>query len=301
METKRNHRFINRTGERIGFITITSLSDEKYINPNSKVEFLKWNYVCDCGKYGSAQYKHLNKAKIHKQSCGCNKGGSRETKLLYEQGLKKCTKCNEILPIHEFHNNKGTLLGLQNQCKKCKFTMDKNYRENPPKGRESFLERQKESYQKYKNNSPEKYNLFLEKRRGTRDYSQEYQRTISNEMLNAKYSIRHCIISSLKIRNITKSKLVMKTEDILGCKFEVFKEYLESQFEEGMNWLNHGKWHIDHKVPLYVGVTNDEIVKLNHYSNFQPLWATENMSKSKKMLEEHKNLHLDLLGRTYEE
>lgn len=302
METKRGHRFIDRTNERIGFITITNLSDEKYINPKTKKETLKWNYICDCGNVGSAMYTNLstnNKQKF-KTSCGCNAGGMRETKLLFEQGLKKCSSCNEILSIGEFHTNKNTLVGLQSNCKKCKSITDKNYRENPAQGRKSLLNKKAEYYVKFKTLTPEKYNTMVEKRRETRDYAQEYQYTISNEMLKAKDSIRKCIIASLKVRNLTKSKLVLKTEDILCCKLEFFKVYLESQFEEGMNWFNHGKWHIDHKVPLYCGITTDEIVKLNHYSNFQPLWAYDNMFKSNKMLEEHRKLHFDLLGRNYE-
>ena len=40
----------------------------------------------------------------------------RELKILY----KRCTKCNEILPLKQFGKNKKMLDGTENQCKKCR-------------------------------------------------------------------------------------------------------------------------------------------------------------------------------------
>ena len=51
-----------------------------------------------------------------------------------------------------------------------------------------------------------------------------------------------------------------------------------------MTWDNYGKygWHIDHIIPLGTAKTEKDLEKLLHYSNTQPLWAEENLSKSKK-------------------
>ena len=48
-----------------------------------------------------------------------------------------------------------------------------------------------------------------------------------------------------------------------------------------MNWDNYGfyGWHVDHKVPLSNGKTEEETYKLCHYSNLQPMWWNENLSK----------------------
>lgn len=78
--------------------------------------------------------------------------------------------------------------------------------------------------------------------------------------------------------NILKNKK-NRTCDILGCSFEEFKSYLESKFEVWMTWDNYGLyngtpnygWDIDHIIPVSSGITEDEILKLNHYSNLQPL------------------------------
>ena len=51
-----------------------------------------------------------------------------------------------------------------------------------------------------------------------------------------------------------------------------------------MCWENHGEWHIDHVVPLASAKTEDEIYKLNHYSNLQPLWKIDNLKKSNKLI-----------------
>lgn len=69
----------------------------------------------------------------------------------------------------------------------------------------------------------------------------------------------------------------------LGCSIEELKKYLESKFKPGMTWQNWSKtgWHIDHIRPLSsFDLTDPEQVKIAcHYSNLQPLWASENISK----------------------
>jgi len=72
----------------------------------------------------------------------------------------------------------------------------------------------------------------------------------------------------------------------LGCSIEKFKDYIEKQWSLGMSWENYGKngWHMDHIIPLAsVNLANrTQFLKVCHYTNYQPLWASENIKKSNK-------------------
>jgi hypothetical protein len=69
----------------------------------------------------------------------------------------------------------------------------------------------------------------------------------------------------------------------LGTDIPTVKQYLEKQFSVGMSWENHGKWHIDHIIPLASANNQEEMEKLCHYTNLQPLWAIDNLRKSDKL------------------
>lgn len=95
-----------------------------------------------------------------------------------------------------------------------------------------------------------------------------------------KFNLRVLIRNGIN-RNFSKRS--KKTSEILGCTFEEFKIYLESKFDENMNWENQGTyWHLDHIIPISSAQTEQEVYKLNHYTNFQPLYWLDNLKKSNK-------------------
>lgn len=55
-----------------------------------------------------------------------------------------------------------------------------------------------------------------------------------------------------------------------------------------MSWERMGtEIHIDHKIPImYNNPTMEEIIKRLHYTNLQPMWARENMSKGNRFISE---------------
>jgi hypothetical protein len=54
-----------------------------------------------------------------------------------------------------------------------------------------------------------------------------------------------------------------------------------------MTWSNMGEWHIDHIKPLATAKTEKDVYELNHYTNLQPLWAKDNLSKGAKTPNTH--------------
>lgn len=95
-----------------------------------------------------------------------------------------------------------------------------------------------------------------------------------------------CLIGSyLRKKGYTGGK---KVWEVVGCDFETFLEYIQNQFEEGMTLDNygHGKgcWNIDHIIPICTAKTDEDIERLNHYTNLRPMWSKDNYKKSKKIL-----------------
>ena len=91
------------------------------------------------------------------------------------------------------------------------------------------------------------------------------------------------------IRNSFKRKGFSKTSkccEILGADWDVVKRYFESKFLDGMSWDNQGEWHIDHILPISTAVTEEDVLRLNHYTNLQPLWAEDNIKKSDVLTKE---------------
>lgn len=114
----------------------------------------------------------------------------------------------------------------------------------------------------------------------------EYQqkKKAQNPLYKLSANIRTRISQTLTGYSKSKSTL-----EILNVEtFEHFKIYLESLFQENMNWDDYGfgenKWVIDHKIPIAEAKNEEEIYKLNHYTNLQPLWWRENLDKSDKLL-----------------
>ena len=103
---------------------------------------------------------------------------------------------------------------------------------------------------------------------------------------NIIHKLKKNISSNINISLLkNKFKKNSRTTEILGCSIEEFKNHLESQFESWMNWDNHGgrvvegentTWDIDHIIPLSSSQTKEELFKLHHYSNTQPLCSLTN-------------------------
>ena len=104
-----------------------------------------------------------------------------------------------------------------------------------------------------------------------------------NTDVNRKIS--SCLRSRLNKALKGKSKKV-KYNEYLGCTTVFLKSHLESKWLSGMSWENHSVhgWHIDHIRPLssFDLSKKEEQKQACHYTNLQPLWAKDNLSKGNK-------------------
>lgn len=192
---------------------------------------------------------------------------------------KECNTCKKEKDVNEFEFRKD-LQKHRNQCIYCRKKYLKEYRKSE-KGKEADLRYRKS----------EKYQITRKKRRELRKFSEEFKEKrkinlkirmkIDNVFL-LKIKIRKTVKKSLQKKGFTKKS---KTYDILGCSYKEFLKHLESLFEPWMNWENKGLyegglfnygWDIDHKIPLSSANTEEEVIKLNHYTNLQPLCSCIN-------------------------
>jgi hypothetical protein len=123
----------------------------------------------------------------------------------------------------------------------------------------------------------------IENKEKINEYKKEWIRIKlkTDSFFHLKHNTRRLIYMCLKNNGYSKTS---KTFNILGCTPIEFKKHLEKQFTEGMTWENLGKWHLDHIYPISLAKDEEHLIKLNHYTNFQPLWAIDNIKKSNKIL-----------------
>jgi hypothetical protein len=219
---------------------------------------------------------------------------------------KVCSKCSQEKEIYEFYKRKGSKDGYRSECKCCFNTRALEYRKNNEEKikqkSKDYFQKNKQSHlekkQNWRKNNPEKYkkqikdywskvkDVQTEKKKiwinNNRKKYNDYWNNRKKEEPEFKLltGMRSRLSSYLKKLNISKTN---KTFEIVGCTPELLKEHLEKQFTDGMTWENRNKWHIDHIIPLSSAKTEDELYKLCHYTNLQPLWAEDNLRKSNKI------------------
>ena len=238
-------------------------------NKNSKDGL---NYWCKkCSKKQSANYRkklvnqigkekilQIRREKYAKQKDHINKLRSKRQKLRRKHFTQQALQWQK--------NNPNTVVNS-----KIKY-------------RSSVKGKQKEKeYRKFYNSLPKnkKRRLFLLKKRFKED-----------PYFKLHYSLRRHVANSLRKYLIFGSKIDKKEKSLqlLGCSIQFSKDYLEKQFETGMNWENWGRgegmWHVDHIRPIAsfnLRVLKERSMCFN-YKNQKPMWSEENLKKSSNWL-----------------
>ena len=227
---------------------------------------------------------------------------------------KKCSKCKEEKDLVEFSKDKSKKSGYCSLCKICKKEYRDNNQEHFKEFRRkkylknkglipTYAETHKDQVKEYQKNywiknkdklkkdACERYMKNIESERQKRREYQKTHKTERNKKLQDRRKGDPLFKLSIRIRSLIANsinrngyKKSSKTSKILGCSFEEFKLYLESKFEPWMTWKNHGLyngeldygWDIDHIKPSSSALTEEIIIKLNHYTNFQPLCSKVN-------------------------
>lgn len=185
--------------------------------------------------------------------------------------MKTCNTCNSEKSLGNFSIKKNGR--HSNKCNSCKKEYRLKYYENNKEQMEIVNKKWREnnkdkikSYHKeyYKNNKEiilKKKSRYVKKRRS------------EDPLFRLKGNIKALIRKALNKNNFTKSS---RTFDILGCSYAEFITYLNDnpygfKYEDGL-------YDLDHIVPISSAKTEEEILKLSHYSNFQLLPSEYNQN-----------------------
>lgn len=176
---------------------------------------------------------------------------------------KKCTGCDETKALSEFHIRKESEDGRQYVCKLCSSKYHKILHIN---NRESI------------NSYNRKWRLSnLEK-------AKQLCRNWFNRPKNKIYG---CILTRVNECLPIKVRRFMLWK-ILGYSQKEFMTHLEAQFQSGMTWKNHGKWEIDHIIPIsffqFQSPDDVEFKMCWRLENIRTMWKHEHKVKSNKII-----------------
>ena len=193
----------------------------------------------------------------------CNRAKYNEKikdNFYFKDGVKLCSICNTEKTTYDFRPHRT-------YCKKCE---NKKTYENR---KDIQSKKNKEYIKAYQKENKDKINKRM----------REYNKSRCSSDINYKLrkTIGRLVSQSIKLYGLQKSK---KSLEIIGLSTVEFRNYLESKFEPWMNWDNYGLyngeinygWDIDHIIPLSSATTEEELLRLNYYTNLQPLCSYTN-------------------------
>jgi len=269
---------LDANGNNCGSKICQKCNEEKYLFKfRGKIE-KKSVWCTECIRTYREEYKEIKK--IDRQIRDSNRDNS----------LRKEQKSAWHKRTYEFRKDKikqKELMYRQNNPEKIKQKSKKYYENN----KEKIKIRDKN----YAINNSEKIKIRNKDwRNNNRDKYRESKRKYVkikneiNQIFKFTNSVRNGIRRGLQNKKPSKN---LRTLEILGCSFDEFKIYLESKFEPWMNWQNKGLyngtfnygWDIDHIIPLATAKTEEDVIRLNHYTNLQPLCShiNRNIKKNK--------------------
>jgi hypothetical protein len=242
-------------------------------------------------EYNQSYYKN-NKEKIKQKQKELREKNiekyKEKDKLYREKNIEKCKERDKIY----YENNKEKVSKQQKQHyldNKEKFSIkNKKAYQNQT---EEQKQKRVQAVKKYIENNKElvnKKNLdnyYNNKEKRLKQQKEYCKNKYKNDIL---YKLRIIISSTIsrRLKKVTDKKSKSSLEMVGLDNWNLLKEHIEKQWEVGMNWNNYGNksdnWSIDHVIPISSATTEEEIYKLNHYTNLRPMWHTDNIKKGNK-------------------
>jgi hypothetical protein len=217
-----------------------------------------------------------------------------------EHRLKNREKFINYSKEYEYNNKEDIKKIKKEYYKKNKKQISEQNKKNRVENKEHISQRDKKYYAQNKNKLNEMQRGYYASNNGKEKKTNYYlknkkeinlkkkNRRLTDPIYKLSVNTRTLIRATIKRQNHKKNN---KTVNILGCSILDFKTYIERQFESWMTWKNHGNydvnkktWQLDHIIPISSAKTEEELIQLNHYTNFQPLLAIENIRKSNKLI-----------------
>lgn len=237
-----------------------------------------------------------NKEKAIQQSKDWYKKNKKRKKMLMKDWYQK-NKEKILIKSREWYNknkdrkNQKSKIWYINNKEKHNKKM-KKWREN---NKEKAKELSREWYHKNKERVSAVAKIWYSKNKTKKNLSTKlwYQKNkskIAERIRNrSRTDPTFRLIKNLRRRTLLALKGKNKsasTMNLLGIQnIEFLWIHLEKQFKPGMTRENHGEWHVDHIKPCssFDLTKPEEQAKCFHYTNLQPLWASENLSKGNRI------------------
>ncbi len=223
---------------------------------------------------------------------------------------KICKTCEVEKPLYCFSTRKISRDGFRKSCKLFEYQkQQKHYNDNlealerkiilGKEWRNKNVIRLKENIDNFHLKNPEYRKNYQLNNRDKINIRNKNRRD-TDMLFKISENIRTLIKNSLNYKKIKKKS---KSFIILGCDSIMFKDYIESKWEPWMNWDNYGNpkdgilelnktWDLDHIIAISTAITEEDVIRLNHYTNFQPLCSyTNRIIKRAKTFNPKTNLY----------
>ncbi|HEY8659798.1 MAG TPA: hypothetical protein VIL78_12230 [Hanamia sp.] len=266
----------------------TKCGIEKELTEFVKDKYSKDGYTTSCKlcrKQAGINYRFNNPEEYNKSLIKSRK----KMYLIHREKIKAKTR-------EYYRNNKEKCLEYDKKYhaknpEKIKIKQERYRLKNNERRREKYSDNPevfKQKVKEYRIKNPDKikdtaYRSSQKYKDKAREWKREWEnaRIKNDSIYSLKRKLRCRITAAIKNGGYTKKS---SCGVLLGEEYHIIKAYIERKFKKGMTWDNHGLWHIDHKIPLASAKTEEELLKLCHYTNLQPLWKVDNLKKGSQII-----------------